>query len=104
VVFEECDNAREVIVIPSIVLIESLFLCEKYKVNLKFEEVLLKLSLSPNYTIHPLNEEVILECAKLKLPDPHDRIIAATALLLGVPLITRDEKIRETKGIDTIWD
>ena len=62
--FEECDNAREVIVIPSIVLIESLFLCEKYKVNLKFEEVLLKLSLSPNYTIHPLNEEVILEEAK----------------------------------------
>ena len=37
-----------------------------------------------------------------KVPDMPDRIIAATALYLGVPLISRDAKI-QTSGLTTIW-
>jgi predicted nucleic acid-binding protein len=33
-----------------------------------------------------------------------DRIIAATALYLGLPLVTKDHKIRELSIIQTIWD
>lgn len=36
------------------------------------------------------------------IPDMPDRIIAATALHLGVPLISRDTKIRAS-SITTIW-
>ena len=36
------------------------------------------------------------------IPDMPDRIIAATALHLGVPLISRDGKIRAS-SIKTIW-
>jgi len=36
------------------------------------------------------------------VPDMPDRIIAATALVLGLPLVTRDGKIRAS-GIETIW-
>jgi predicted nucleic acid-binding protein len=36
------------------------------------------------------------------VPDMPDRIIAATALQLNLPLITRDRDIRAT-GIETIW-
>lgn len=36
--------------------------------------------------------------------DPADRIIAATALTVGCPLITKDAKIRACPGIRTIWD
>jgi PIN domain nuclease of toxin-antitoxin system len=36
------------------------------------------------------------------VPDMPDRIIAATALHLGLPLITRDRRIQLT-GIQTIW-
>lgn len=35
--------------------------------------------------------------------DPADRIIVATALRLGVPLVTKDEKIRHSKLVRTIW-
>lgn len=35
--------------------------------------------------------------------DPADRIIVATALRLGVPLVTKDEKIRRSKLVRTIW-
>jgi PIN domain nuclease of toxin-antitoxin system len=36
------------------------------------------------------------------VPDMPDRIIAATALHLGLPLVTRDRKIRGA-DLETIW-
>jgi PIN domain nuclease of toxin-antitoxin system len=36
------------------------------------------------------------------VPDMPDRIIAATALHLGLPLVTRDSRLRAA-GIQTIW-
>lgn len=35
--------------------------------------------------------------------DPADRIIIATAMFLGAPLVTKDEKIKHFKGITTVW-
>ncbi len=35
--------------------------------------------------------------------DPADRIVIATALSEGVPLVTRDEKIIKNAPIETIW-
>ncbi|MDY7076564.1 MAG: hypothetical protein SXV54_06520 [Chloroflexota bacterium] len=37
-----------------------------------------------------------------QVPDLPDRVIAATALYLGVPLISRDRKIR-LSDVTTIW-
>ena len=48
-------------------------------------------------------------CARAKgLPatypkDPADRIIGATALVEGLPLITADREIRRSKVVHTIW-
>lgn len=36
------------------------------------------------------------------VPDVPDRIIAATALYLGLPLVTRDRRL-QSAGIQTIW-
>lgn len=36
-------------------------------------------------------------------PDMPDRIIAATALALGVPLITRDRNLEQVPGLRVIW-
>lgn len=38
-----------------------------------------------------------------RMRDPIDRIIVGTALHHGVPLVTRDEKIRVSGVIETIW-
>jgi len=39
---------------------------------------------------------------RAEVPDMPDRIIAATALHLGLPLISRDRKI-QLAGLQTIW-
>ena len=35
--------------------------------------------------------------------DPADRLIVTTALMFGVPLLTKDERIRSWRGVPTIW-
>jgi PIN domain nuclease of toxin-antitoxin system len=35
--------------------------------------------------------------------DPADRLIAATAIAEGTPLVTADERIRQAKVVQTIW-
>lgn len=35
--------------------------------------------------------------------DPADRIIAATALVEGLPLLTADRAIRRSRAVQTIW-
>lgn len=35
--------------------------------------------------------------------DPCDRLIGATALSEGIPLVTKDAKIRASKQVKTIW-
>ncbi|MCD6388381.1 MAG: type II toxin-antitoxin system VapC family toxin [Desulfobulbaceae bacterium] len=36
-------------------------------------------------------------------PDLADRMIAATAMTMGLPLVTRDDKIRNYPHVQTIW-
>ena len=53
----------------------------------------------------PLDETVagyLHQVERDQVPDMPDRIIAATALTLGVPVISRDSKIR-LSSVTTIW-
>jgi predicted nucleic acid-binding protein len=57
------------------------------------------------FLIAPLDLPVVLAILQISrdvVADMPDRIIAATALHLGLPLVTRDSEIAKT-GIETIW-
>jgi len=54
----------------------------------------------------PVTYKVALATGYLSLdllPDPMDRIIAATARTEGIPLVTADERIINCEWIRTIW-
>ncbi|MHB8624983.1 MAG: type II toxin-antitoxin system VapC family toxin [Aggregatilineales bacterium] len=95
------------IAISSISLIETVYLIEKGRISVEtlstmarilrthdgiFEEVLVNLDIA-----RTLNR---VDAAKV--PDMPDRIIAATALQLNVPVISKDSKI-QLSGLQTIW-
>ena len=55
--------------------------------------------------ILPLTIEIaaLAESGIIAHGDPADRIIAATAIVHHLPLITADEKLRATPGLRCIW-
>ena len=59
----------------------------------------------PQVAVLPLTMDVAVTAGKLRDPlrDPIDRIIVATVLHLGVPLVTKDRKIIESGVVPTIW-
>lgn len=58
------------------------------------------------FEVKPITTAVALAAARLPdtFPgDPADRLIAATAIVEGVPLITADRNIRRSRLVKTIW-
>lgn len=58
------------------------------------------------FTVVPLDLPVIDRMAsisRVEVPDPFDRIIAATALATDLPLVTADERIHDSLGDRVIW-
>ena len=106
--FQNADNGKHQIIIPSIVLIEMVYLVEKERIsNSSFDNVLRLLdNVDGSYEEAPLNKETVKALQKIprsEVPDMPDRIITATAYQLDLPLITCDEKIKESKTVKAIW-
>ena len=54
----------------------------------------------------PVTPEIAMVAAQLPATfpsDPFDRIIAATAIVERVPLVTADRNIRRSRALKTIW-
>jgi len=54
----------------------------------------------------PVNNGIALKSVNLPQPihnDPADRIIIATAMITGFPLVTKDQKISDYPYVQTIW-
>jgi len=53
-----------------------------------------------------ITPEIVALAVRLPLgfpKDPADRLIASTAIVDGIPLVTADERIRHTRVVQTIW-
>ena len=62
--------------------------------------------LTESVTVLPVTREIAIESAYLPEgfnSDPADRLIAATARVEGIPLVTADERILGCSSIKTIW-
>ena len=93
--------------ISAISIVETIYLIERGRVPLEAIQRLeasLKDSAS-GLIVAPVDAVVadaVYKVPRSAVPDMPDRIIAATALHLGLPLITRDRRL-QAAGIQTIW-
>jgi PIN domain nuclease of toxin-antitoxin system len=83
------------------------YLAEKGRIPSSAVQDLIRELFNPQYPLHelPVDAFVAEEMASIgraDVPEMPDRIIAATGLRYGVPVISRDGKIRASK-IRTIW-
>jgi PIN domain nuclease of toxin-antitoxin system len=95
------------VLVSPISLVEVIYLCEKGRLPwgaLTRLETALRLS-NTVLRVADLTLEVALTVSRVlrdEVPDMPDRVIAATAIYFGVPVISRDSQIR-TSAIPTIW-
>ncbi len=106
-IFRAADQGQEIILIPSIVLVELIYLSERGIIPVALvDRLLADLARTPeNYQIAPLDLEVVVRLRDISassVPEMPDRIIAATAKAKGTQLLSRDESIRAA-GIQVAW-
>ena len=102
-IFEDTDNGKAIIVIPSIVLFEIAYLHEKKRIPISLSDIEAILSNSINYTEKKLSINMIKSAFEIDdIPELHDRLIAGTALYLNIPILTNDSEIQRSKYVETI--
>lgn len=93
--------------ISAVSLVEVVYLVERGRIAADaFERFVCELGQdNPAFRVCPLDYNVanaLRNVPRDAVPDMPDRIIAATALHLGLPLVTRDRRL-QAAGIQTIW-
>ena len=96
------------IFVPTISFVEITYLAEKGRLGANVLPRINSAIQTPNNVLKPieLTHQITLSLAqipRLTVPDMPDRIIAATALHLNLPLVTKDHKIQKLQSIQTIW-
>lgn len=93
--------------LSSITLVEMVYLIEKDKIPAGRFTQLIQMTRQPGDGLVeiPVSAEIARSLSKIdasKIPDMPDRVIAATALYLNVPVLSKDSKI-QLSGITTVW-
>lgn len=104
---DDATDAGDPIYLASISLVEIIYLVEKGRLPQVALDRLLDAITEPDsgWLLSPLGlgaAQAIQQVARDVVPDMPDRIIAATALHLGLPLVTRDAQI-QSAGLQVIW-
>ncbi|MCD6188187.1 MAG: type II toxin-antitoxin system VapC family toxin [Desulfuromusa sp.] len=79
---------------------------ERLKLSIDIRDWVRKTESLPFVRFMPVDNTISLRSVTLPgqfHPDPADRIITATAMTMGLPLVTKDDKIISYPHVQTIW-
>jgi PIN domain nuclease of toxin-antitoxin system len=104
---EDAAAAGDQIALSTITLAEIVYLIEKGRVSAAaLTRLMTELDATDAVLVEiPFDRHIVRAMslvARTEVPDLPDRIISATALHLGVPIISRDRRI-QASGLRTVW-
>ena len=103
-IMDEADEGQHVILVSALTLAEILYLSEKNRIGIGFEESLEIINNAENYQIADLTPTIVKEAHSFSFPDIFDRLIIATARCLGAPIVTCDERIKSAGLVQVVWE
>jgi PIN domain nuclease of toxin-antitoxin system len=104
--FTAAEAGRTIIYVPAVVIWEVTLLARAVRINLHrpVRAFFADLFSNPAFQPHGMDAEQLYDADELRFTrDPFDALIAASARGLRLPLITRDEVIRKSGAVKTIW-
>ena len=104
VIFRLAETGNAILVIPAIAVAETYFLSVKLGQPLPPAALLDALVDVAGLELPELGREQLEFLDRLpEIPEMHDRLIAAEALIRGAPLVTRDAILTASPQIETVW-
>ncbi|HET6228888.1 MAG TPA: type II toxin-antitoxin system VapC family toxin [Longimicrobiaceae bacterium] len=104
--FADADEGRAVIFVPTLSLAEvsEAMRAGKMRLGSGFAAWVRGLLATQNFIVADLTWDVIRKAEELyAIPERGDRLIAATAAHMELPLISRDPEIEAAAGVRVIW-
>jgi PIN domain nuclease of toxin-antitoxin system len=104
--FARCERREAVLYVPAAVMWECSLLARIARINLRRSTRTFFDDLFSNPAYQPLDltpEQVFLADELRFTRDPFDSLIVSAAQTAGLPLVTRDEAIRESGTVRVIW-
>lgn len=104
--FDRTDKGQATIYVPVLVLVEIAEALRRGVIRCDggFSRWAARLLSSGRFPVADMTADVVLEAESLyTIPERGDRLIAATAAHLDVPLITNDPAIARVPTLRTIW-
>jgi predicted nucleic acid-binding protein len=102
-IFRSAEKGESILFIPTIVLVECLYLVENGKIDLDFDDLLKRIEMSRNFIPTSFNFQLMRILPEIKVSELHDRIVVATAKVLNAKLITKDGEIKKTGIVEIVW-
>lgn len=105
--FDRVDGGLAVLCVSTMSLVELGEAVARGGISLPepFADFVRRLEATPSrYQVVSLTPEIVVRAHSLfEIPERGDRLIAATALALGYPLVTRDPEIARVIGAEHVW-
>lgn len=107
-VFRQAEAGAGRVYVSVISLVELVYLADRGRLDRSVVERVLALVDTPNGSYVPIDVgldivRALADVPRDAVPDMPDRIIVATASHLGLPLISRDERIRDAGVVPVVW-
>ncbi len=103
---QETRQQSEGLAISDITLLEIAAIENKGRIKLNASLEAFLTEIEARFIVLPITGRICVSALAFPAAypkDPADRVIGATALVEGFPLITADDGIRRSKALNTIW-
>ena len=103
--FQAAEREEALIYVPVFALWEIAMLLKAGRIAFRedFGDWAEHLTAHRGFDLGPFNARVAAEAYSYPFADPFDSVIAATAKVMDLPLITRDAEIADSRRVDIYW-
>ncbi|MDP1808010.1 MAG: PIN domain-containing protein [Actinomycetota bacterium] len=102
-VFRLAEVGGALIIIPAIVVAELYYVAKKQNHDLSIAGLLSDIDAAPGFMLSELGQAQLELLEAVDIDEMHDRLIAAEALARKAAVVTKDQTLRNSQLIDTIW-